>query len=75
MGRRGPPARCQIGRGRQALVEQNSERHTPYAKTLMNEHYLDTVRLLLSIAPDVFSTSHFGESAARLDADALRTPA
>jgi predicted nucleotidyltransferase component of viral defense system len=41
------------------LVKREQSGRTPDSESKMNDAYLDTVRLLLSIAPDVFATPRF----------------
>lgn len=41
------------------MVQQDEERYAPHAETLMNETYVNTVRLMLGIAPIIFETPSF----------------
>lgn len=41
------------------MVEQDEKRHATDTQTVMNQTYVDTVRLMLSIAPIVFDTPRF----------------
>lgn len=41
------------------MVEQDEKRQATHTQTVMNQTYVDTVRLMLSIAPIVFDTPRF----------------
>jgi hypothetical protein len=41
------------------MVEQDEKRQATHTQTMMNQIYVDTVRLMLSIAPIVFDTPRF----------------